>query len=49
MERIWRLGRAPTDWLTILPSFTTLMVVKEGKIVNQSVGARPKRQILSML
>ena len=30
-------------------SIPTLMVVKEGKIVNQSVGARPKRQILSML
>ncbi len=30
-------------------SIPTLMVVKDGKIVNQSAGARPKAQILSML
>ena len=30
-------------------SIPTLMVVKEGRIVNQSTGARPKRQILNML
>ncbi len=30
-------------------SIPTLMVVKDGKIVNQAVGARPKAQILSML
>ncbi len=27
----------------------TLVVMKEGKIVNQSAGARPKAQILSLL
>lgn len=30
-------------------SIPTLMVVKDGKIVNQSTGARPKSQILEML
>lgn len=30
-------------------SIPTLMVVKDGKVVNQSMGARPKAQILSML
>lgn len=30
-------------------SIPTLAVVKQGKIVNQSVGARPKAQILAML
>ena len=30
-------------------SIPTLVVMKDGKIVNQSVGARPKGQILSML
>lgn len=30
-------------------SIPTLVVVKDGKIVNQAVGARPKDQILSML
>ena len=30
-------------------SIPTLMVVKEGKVVSQSAGARPKAQILSML
>ncbi len=30
-------------------SIPTLMVMKNGKIVNQSVGARPKEQILAML
>lgn len=30
-------------------SIPTLMVVKNGEIVNQSTGARPKAQILSML
>lgn len=30
-------------------SIPTLMVVKNGRIVNQSVGARPKNQILAML
>ena len=30
-------------------SIPTLVVIKDGKIVNQTVGARPKRQILSML
>ena len=30
-------------------SIPTLMVVKEGKIVNQTVGARPKESILQML
>ena len=27
----------------------TLMVIREGKVVNQSVGARPKQAILAML
>lgn len=27
----------------------TLMVIREGKIVNQSIGAMPKAQILAML
>ena len=27
----------------------TLVVVKDGKIVNQAMGARPKEQILSLL
>lgn len=30
-------------------SIPTLLVVKDGKIVNQSMGARPKRDILAML
>ena len=30
-------------------SIPTLVVMKEGKIVNQEVGARPKNAILSML
>ena len=30
-------------------SIPTLMVVKEGKIVNQSMGAKPKNAILAML
>ena len=30
-------------------SIPTLMVVKDGQIVNQSMGARPKNQILKML
>ena len=30
-------------------SIPTLMVVKNGRVVNQSVGAKPKNQILSML
>ena len=30
-------------------SIPTLVVMKNGKIVNQAVGARPKAQILSML
>ena len=30
-------------------SIPMLVVVKNGEIVNQSVGARPKQQILAML
>ena len=30
-------------------SIPTLVVMKEGKIVNQALGARPKNAILSML
>ncbi|MBR4122804.1 MAG: thioredoxin [Clostridia bacterium] len=30
-------------------SIPTLVVIKNGEIVNQSVGAKPKAQILSML
>ena len=30
-------------------SIPMLVVLKDGKIVNQSVGARPKAQILAML
>lgn len=30
-------------------SIPMLVVMREGKVVNQSVGARPKAQILSML
>ena len=30
-------------------SIPTLVVIKNGKIVNQATGARPKAQILSML
>ena len=30
-------------------SIPTLVVMKEGKIVNQSAGAKPKQQILDML
>jgi len=30
-------------------SIPTLMVMKDGKILSQSVGARPKNQILAML
>lgn len=30
-------------------SIPTLVVIKDGKIVNQTVGARPKAQILSLL
>ena len=30
-------------------SIPTLMVVKGGKVVRQSAGARPKEQILAML
>lgn len=30
-------------------SIPTIMVVKEGKVVSQSLGAKPKNQILQML
>ena len=30
-------------------SITALVVMKDGKVVNQAVGARPKAQILAML
>ena len=30
-------------------SIPTLMVMKDGQILSQSVGARPKKQILAML
>ncbi len=30
-------------------SIPTLIVIKDGKVANQSVGVRPKAQILSML
>lgn len=30
-------------------SIPTLIVMKDGKIVNQSMGARPKQQILDLL
>ena len=30
-------------------SIPTLVVMKDGEIVNQSIGARPKAQILAML
>jgi len=30
-------------------SIPTLLVVKDGKVVNQSVGAKPKQLILAML
>lgn len=30
-------------------SIPTLMVIKNGKVVNQAMGARPKQQILAML
>ncbi|MGI5959758.1 MAG: thioredoxin [Massiliimalia sp.] len=30
-------------------SIPTLVVIKDGKIVNQAAGVRPKNQILSML
>ena len=30
-------------------SIPTLVVIRNGKIVNQSVGVRPKQQILAML
>ena len=30
-------------------SIPTLAVMKDGKVINQSAGARPKAQILSML
>ena len=30
-------------------SIPTLVVIKDGKIVNQAVGARPKSQILALL
>ncbi|MEL7623739.1 MAG: thioredoxin [Clostridiales bacterium] len=30
-------------------SIPTLVVIKEGKVVNQAMGARPKQQIVAML
>ncbi len=30
-------------------SIPTLMVIKDGKVVNKAIGARSKQQILSML
>lgn len=30
-------------------SIPTLVVIKDGKVVNRSTGARPKKQILAML
>lgn len=30
-------------------SIPTLMVVKDGKVVNRSMGAKPKKQILEMV
>ena len=40
--------RALAEQFGIL-SIPTLIVMKDGKIVNQSAGARPKGQILAML
>ena len=33
----------------VVSSIPTLVVMKEGKIVNQAMGARPKSQILALL
>lgn len=30
-------------------SIPTLMVIKDGKIINKAMGARPKQQILAMI
>ena len=30
-------------------SIPTLLVIKDGKVINQSIGARPKAQILALL
>ena len=30
-------------------SIPTLIVIKDGKVTNQAVGARPKEQILALL
>lgn len=30
-------------------SIPTMVVIKDGKVVNQAMGARPKRQILALL
>lgn len=30
-------------------SIPTLLVIKEGEVINQSVGAKPKQQILALL
>ncbi len=30
-------------------SIPTLVVMKDGKVINQALGARPKKQILAML
>ena len=35
-------------WFGVM-SIPTLVVMKNGKVVNQAVGARPKAQILAML
>ena len=32
-----------------IASIPTLLVIKDGKVVNQSLGAKPKAQILAML
>ena len=33
----------------VVMSIPTLVVMKNGKVINQAVGARPKAQILAML
>ena len=35
-------------WFGVM-SIPTLVVMKNGKVINQAVGARPKAQILAML
>ena len=55
LSKVYKVGKVNVDEQQELAnrfrvfSIPTLMVIKDGKVVNQAVGARPKDAILAML